>query len=500
MEYDVFISCKSEDYIDAEEIYNFLKEKGFNVFLASKELRQVGDSEYRKAISQALKSTYHLIVFASKPENIDSTWVYYEWDWFLVAKIKGKKPGQLLTILKDISIDDVNGDLWKYESKSFYNYKDSLLAYVETPAYIERKEEEKRKEEERKRNERQKIIEQLSENAGEYSTLSLRLEDAAKKISTNLKKISITNRSCPVCGTQNELLNKYCEKCGWAISPLLGIPNMEYMIEQELHNSQTYKESWINSQKLVEISHELSKKNIALQNESKTLQIENNNLNEQLSIKQAQDDKILDLTKKLEVLKGELDCKDESLNELNITNKKLAFNIKEKTDEIYKLNEDIKKEKDYTNILQEELSKLTKENENISSLLAEKNKQYVELSAAYNHEIASKNSKDTKKNVMMKFSPKEPEKIKDKYIIGNLHLSGKKMFCSKEEIGLFVRKFCKNVPHNKDTVESLKINVKSLSEHLEDDYGIKFTEQDILACKTFSDIKNKIFKQCYISK
>lgn len=62
MEYDVFISCKSEDYIYAEEIYNFLKENGFNVFLANKELRQMGDSEYRKAISQALKSTYHLIV------------------------------------------------------------------------------------------------------------------------------------------------------------------------------------------------------------------------------------------------------------------------------------------------------------------------------------------------------------------------------------------------------------------------------------------------------
>lgn len=144
MEYDVFISCKSEDYRYAEEIYNFLRENGFNVFLANKELRQMGDSEYRKSISQALKSTYHLIVFASKTDYVDSTWVYYEWDWFLVAKIKGKKPGQILSILKDISIDDINADLWKYESKSFYNYKESLLAYVETPAHLKRKEEERR--------------------------------------------------------------------------------------------------------------------------------------------------------------------------------------------------------------------------------------------------------------------------------------------------------------------------------------------------------------------
>ena len=70
MEYDVFISCKSEDYIYAEEIYNFLKENGFNVFLANKELRQMGDSEYRKAISQALKSTYQLIQMMSVPPGM----------------------------------------------------------------------------------------------------------------------------------------------------------------------------------------------------------------------------------------------------------------------------------------------------------------------------------------------------------------------------------------------------------------------------------------------
>lgn len=492
MEYDVFISCKSEDYIYAEEIYNFLKDNGFYVFLSTKELRRLKDAEYLDAISEALDSAYHLIVLSSTSDNVRSKWVKFEWQTFLNEILSERKEGQIMTILQDMQISELPLALRKYESFTMNDFLSRLLPYVETPNYLKRKEDEKRKEEEKRKSARQKIIDQLTENANEYSTLELRLEDTTKKITTNLKKLSITSRNCPVCGTKNELLNRFCEKCGWAISPLLGIPNMEYKIEQELHNSQTYKESWLNSQKLIEISHELSKKNVELQNTNNTLQRENNNLNEQMSKKRAQDDKILDLTKKIEVLKGELQCKDKSLNELNIKNKKLAFNIHEKTDEIYKLNEDIKKEKDYTNILQDELSKLTEENENISSLLAEKNKQYEELSVAYNHEIASKNPKDAKKNVMMKFSPKEPEKIKD--IIGNLHL--RKMFCSKEEIGLFVRKFCKNVPHNKDSVESLKINVKSLSEHLEDDYGIKFTEQDILACKTFSDIKNKIFKLC----
>ena len=137
MEYDVFISCKSEDYKYAEEIYEFLTSNGINTFLASKELREVGDSEYRRAISNAMKSTYHMIVFASKAEYIDSSWVYYEWDMFLNAKLKGFKQGQIITILKDVKIESINMDLWKYESFTFENYKEKLLDYVVTPRYSE---------------------------------------------------------------------------------------------------------------------------------------------------------------------------------------------------------------------------------------------------------------------------------------------------------------------------------------------------------------------------
>lgn len=241
MEYDVFISCKSEDYIYAEEIYNFLKENGFNVFLANKELRQMGDSEYRKAISQALKSTYHLIVFASKTDYVDSTWVYYEWDWFLVAKIKGKKPGQILSILKDISIDDINADLWKYESKSFYNYKESLIAYVETPAYLERKEEERRKakleeekikkqKEEAQRKER--IRNEIKDKEAEYSRHSKTLDNLANEIVEKHKLFGEEIKKCPICNEETPFEASYCKKCGWAFVPIFatkGISTEEHL-------------------------------------------------------------------------------------------------------------------------------------------------------------------------------------------------------------------------------------------------------------------------------
>ena len=140
MEYDVFISCKSEDYGYAEQIYIFLSANGIKPFLATKELRALGDSEYRRSITGALKSAYHIIVFASKAEYVDSTWVYYEWDLFLNAKLKGFKKGQILTVLKDVKVDDINMDLWKYESFTFDNYKDGLLDYVQTPNSLMRKE------------------------------------------------------------------------------------------------------------------------------------------------------------------------------------------------------------------------------------------------------------------------------------------------------------------------------------------------------------------------
>ena len=165
MNYDVFISCKSEDYIYAEQIYDFLTQNGVNTFLASKELRNLADSEYRRAISNAMKSTYHMIVFASDASYIDSPWVYYEWDMFVNAKLKGFKQGQMFTILKDIVVENINMDLWKYESFDYEEYKNKILSYVETPRYLKYKEEERRKEqlaEEENNRRKQKELKDLS--------------------------------------------------------------------------------------------------------------------------------------------------------------------------------------------------------------------------------------------------------------------------------------------------------------------------------------------------
>ncbi|MBR5333951.1 MAG: ribosomal protein L7/L12 [Alistipes sp.] len=235
MQYDVFISCKSEDYKYAEEIYDFLTANGIYTFLASKELRKLGDSEYRKAISKALGSASHMIIFASKKEYIDSTWVYYEWDWFITAMLKGFKQGQILTILKDVKVNDINQDLWKYESFLFASYKEVLLSYVKTPESERRKEEKQKQLEEQNLKEKEKKQQQetkahLVAMIEEYRSklAALNYVDIPRIIAT-LQSIGVNFHTCPVCKSAVSISSTYCPTCGWGISPIDNIEGAGYL-------------------------------------------------------------------------------------------------------------------------------------------------------------------------------------------------------------------------------------------------------------------------------
>ncbi len=228
-DYDVFISCKSEDYIYAEEIYDYLVANGFNAFLASKELRKLGDSEYRKAITSALRSAYHLIIFASNAEYIESKWVYYEWDMFVNAKLNGFKDGNIFTILKDVPVREISMDLWKYESMTLDNYKDTLLGYVETPEHraMAEKLEQERRLREKSEKERFELTKQLKKATEDFNTRQTILNTLERrKISVILHKLNITERSCPACGEAVALDDEYCRRCGLYLNPMDGIPEL----------------------------------------------------------------------------------------------------------------------------------------------------------------------------------------------------------------------------------------------------------------------------------
>lgn len=247
--YDVFISCKSEDYKYAEEIYNFLNSNGIYTFLASKELRILGESEYRRAISKVLKDAYHLIVFASNPEYIESAWVEYEWDMFVNAKLKKKNKGNIVTILKDVDTDDIPIDLWKYESFKFDEYHDQILQYVETPESQGRKLQQRRQDEERQKKKKEEdakaaklkeLKSKLELTAEEYKKSVSSLQVDIDKIYGILKSLKITVRECPICHTSIPIEEKFCSKCGWPMSPLDGLKVLEYLNNGTENLQETY--------------------------------------------------------------------------------------------------------------------------------------------------------------------------------------------------------------------------------------------------------------------
>lgn len=99
MNYDIFISCKSEDYPIARKVYQYLKGQKYSVFLADTELRKKGNAEYGKIIDEALDTATHMIIIASNPEYIRSTYVESEWRIFMEEKRAGRKTGNIITII-----------------------------------------------------------------------------------------------------------------------------------------------------------------------------------------------------------------------------------------------------------------------------------------------------------------------------------------------------------------------------------------------------------------
>ena len=131
-DYDIFISCKSEDYEIAEKVYSFLKNNGFKVFLSSKELRRMAQADYMDAISVALDTAYSMIVISTKKEYLTSKWVKFEWSTFLNEILSGRKIGQIMTLLDKIEVSEMPIQLRKYESFTLENYED-ILPYLEKP-------------------------------------------------------------------------------------------------------------------------------------------------------------------------------------------------------------------------------------------------------------------------------------------------------------------------------------------------------------------------------
>ena len=107
MEHDVFISFKNSDEsgrktIDSEiakKLYDFLTKKGLRVFFSDVELEFIGKAQYSRVIDEALDASRFLIAVGSSYKNLDSEWVYYEWNSFLNDIRSGRKPNAEVFVL-----------------------------------------------------------------------------------------------------------------------------------------------------------------------------------------------------------------------------------------------------------------------------------------------------------------------------------------------------------------------------------------------------------------
>jgi tetratricopeptide (TPR) repeat protein len=114
----IFISSKSEDWVYAETLYNFLVSHGKTVFFAKKSLPNLGDAEYIREIHKAIDKAVHMIVVGSSVKNITGRWVEAEWNAFINEKLSGRKSGRsnLITLTKgEIEIGDLPLALRQYQ-------------------------------------------------------------------------------------------------------------------------------------------------------------------------------------------------------------------------------------------------------------------------------------------------------------------------------------------------------------------------------------------------
>ena len=134
--YDVFISCKSEDYRYAKPIFHWLKSIGHNPFFApiSLKISKIHGEPvvFGDEIDSALEEAANMIVFATKAEYVRTGYVKDEWRTFVEEQRAGRKSGSLVTILNGVNIEDLPIRLRSVQSFSITNYKEGILRFLNT--------------------------------------------------------------------------------------------------------------------------------------------------------------------------------------------------------------------------------------------------------------------------------------------------------------------------------------------------------------------------------
>lgn len=116
--YDVFLSYKdsdsehnivrTQDSIDAQDLYNALTAEGFRVFFSRISLRDKVAEQYEPYIFNAISTAKVMIVFGEKPEYFRAPWIKNEWMRFKSRIEKGDKhKNSLVVVYKDMNPNEL---------------------------------------------------------------------------------------------------------------------------------------------------------------------------------------------------------------------------------------------------------------------------------------------------------------------------------------------------------------------------------------------------------
>lgn len=135
--FKVFISYKhsdvngelTDDYHIAKSLYKELKNNNIPVFFSDESLFELGRSDYKKAIDNALNSAELMVVIATQKEYLHTGWVEYEYETFYEDILSNrKKNANIISYTKNINILELPRTLSRLQNYSIENVTITKIA------------------------------------------------------------------------------------------------------------------------------------------------------------------------------------------------------------------------------------------------------------------------------------------------------------------------------------------------------------------------------------
>ena len=130
--FDVFISCKSQDYGLAHELYDFLLNKGFKPFLADSSIKKVGIDQYTALIGEVINVCQNMVVFATDIRYLETPYVSAEWHTFINDINTGHKPNAKIVCILSTGINPHDLPSWLRDKQCLTteNFRDDLIPFL----------------------------------------------------------------------------------------------------------------------------------------------------------------------------------------------------------------------------------------------------------------------------------------------------------------------------------------------------------------------------------